>query len=385
MKILNVNSTLDPVTGGGTAERTLQLAHAFANAGVECSILTTDIGFSDKSGTKLPKLKNGHVVAYPTLFKRFYIPKIRFSDIYNEVKTADIVHLMGHWSILNVLVYVAVRISKKPYVVCPAGALPIFGRSKFIKAFYNWVIGRRIIRNASAWIAITQDECAHFENYSIPRDSVVIIPNGVNPAEFVAQDINDFKIKHGIGSNPFILFLGRLNIIKGPDLLLEAFIKGRSIWPNWHLVFAGPDGGLLISLKKKAEASGIGSRIHFAGYVGGADKSNAYHAADVLVIPSRQEAMSIVVLEAGVSGTPVVLTDQCGFNEIANTGCAIVTSATVDGLYQALDEVIKNSNQLAAMGLVLKKFVLDNYTWSVAVKKYLTLYDQLLHRDQVVK
>jgi glycosyltransferase involved in cell wall biosynthesis len=287
---------------------------------------------------------------------------------------------MGHWSILNALVYVAVRICNKPYVVCPAGALPIFGRSKHLKKFYNWVIGRRIIRNANARIAITQDECKHFENYSIPSDSVVIIPNGVNPKDFLVKNINDFKNKHGIDSQPFILFLGRLNIIKGPDLLLEAFIKGRYLWPNWHLVFIGPDGGLLSSLKKRAEASGIESRIHFAGYVGGSAKSSAYHAADLLVIPSRQEAMSIVVLEAGISGTPVILTDQCGFNEISNTGSAIVTSATVDGLYQALDEMIKNADQFVAMGTVLKKFVLNNYTWSVAVKKYLDLYKQLLRK-----
>jgi len=380
MKVLNVNSSLDPVTGGGTAERTLQLSRALLESDVDCSIMTTDFGFAGKSFTRLTELKNGRIVVYPCLFKRFYIPKIRFSEICKEVKSVDIVHLMGHWSILNALVYVAVRICNKPYVVCPAGALPIFGRSKILKKFYNWVIGRRIIRNANARIAITQDECKHFESYSIPSDSVVIIPNGVNPTDFLVKNINDFKTKHGIDSQPFILFLGRLNIIKGPDLLLEAFIKGRFLWPNWHLVFVGPDGGLLSSLKKRAEASGIEGKIHFAGYLGGSAKSSAYHAADLLVVPSRQEAMSIVVLEAGISGTPVILTDQCGFNEISNTGSAIVSSATVDGLYQALDEMIKNSDQLVAMGTALKKFVLNNYTWSVAVKKYLDLYKQLLHK-----
>lgn len=377
MKILNVNSVLDPVTGGGTAERTLQISHALLEAGMDCSIMTTDVGFT---GESLPRLDGGRVIAYQCLLKRFYVPRASYAEIRKEVESADVVHLMGHWSMLNALVYLAARATQKPYVVCPAGALPIFGRSKVLKTVYNWIIGRRIIRNANAWIAITDDERAQFEDYGIRRDSVVVIPNGINPVDFPANGVDEFKSKYKLGNQPFILFLGRLNIIKGPDILLEAFIRSQHEWPEWQLVFAGPDGGMLNSLKRNAAVSAAQERIHFIGYVGGAEKSAAYHAAKLLVIPSRQEAMSIVVLEAGISGTPVLLTDQCGFDEVSVVGGGKVTPPTVEGVQAGLADMLTDNKSLAEKGGKLKDFVQHNYTWAVVIRKYLDLYGKLLSK-----
>jgi glycosyltransferase involved in cell wall biosynthesis len=377
MKILNVNSTIDPVTGGGTSERTLKLSRALIHSGMQCNIMTTDIGLTHN---KIPKLKNGRIIVYKTILKRFYVPCANFSKLRKEVKNVDIVHLMGHWSLLNALVFLACKLEKKPYVVCPAGALPIFGRSKFLKYIYNFFIGKKIIKGANAHIAITDDECDHFMVYRIERDQVNIISNGVNVTDFLSKDNHSFRTKLGLGAEPFILFLGRLNIIKGPDLLLKAFCKGKHLWPDWHLVFAGPDGGLEEMLKTFAKNSSVSDRIHFMGYVGGEDKSKTYHAANLLVIPSRQEAMSIVVLEAGISGTPVLITNQCGFNDVANNGGGAVVDANEEGLYNAMIDLLKDVNELERMGLKLKKFVQNNYTWDIVAEKYVTLYNKLLNK-----
>jgi glycosyltransferase involved in cell wall biosynthesis len=375
VKILNVNSLLDPVIGGGTAERTLQISRALRDEGVDCQILTTDVGFENRS---LPRLDGLNVTAYQCLLKRFYIPRVSFASIKKEVEGVDVIHIMGHWSVLNALVYLAARRMQKPYVVCPAGALPIYGRSKILKVIYNWVIGRRIIRDANAWIAITEDECSHFDAYGIDRRSVTVIPNGINPDDFSETDVQGFRKKHGLADHPFILFLGRLNPIKGPDLLLDAFCRGQEAWPEWHLVFAGPDGGLLDSLKKSSAVSAARNRVHFIGYVGGKEKSSAYHSAQLLVIPSRQEAMSIVVLEAGISGVPVLLTDQCGFDVVGKIGGGVVTPATVEGLQNGLAGLLNGKMNLDAMGGKLQNHVKNNYTWHVVIRKYLDLYVGLL-------
>ena len=159
MNILNVNAIIDPVMGGGTAERTLQISLALKGEGANCQILTTDIGL--KNGL-IPRLSGLSVIAYKCLLNRFYIPRASFKSIKKTVGNVDIIHIMGHWSVLNALVYLAARQMNKPYVVCPAGALPIYGRSKILKVIYNWIVGVRIIKNASAWIAITEDEREHF-------------------------------------------------------------------------------------------------------------------------------------------------------------------------------------------------------------------------------
>ena len=379
MNILNVNAIIDPVMGGGTAERTLQISLALKGEGANCQILTTDIGL--KNGL-IPRLSGLSVIAYKCLLNRFYIPRASFKSIKKTVGNVDIIHIMGHWSVLNALVYLAARQMNKPYVVCPAGALPIYGRSKILKVIYNWIVGVRIIKNASAWIAITEDEREHFGAYGIDRESVVVIPNGINPNDFLESDVYGFREKYALCNYPIILFLGRLNPIKGPDLLLDAFCRGQGKWPKWHLVFAGPDGGLLESLKKAAAASAVNSRIHFIGYVGGTEKSAAYQSAQVLVIPSRHEAMSIVVLEAGISGVPVILTDQCGFDAVGRIGGGVVTTATVAGLESGLDKLLNGKVNLDKMGENLKDYVNNNFTWKIVIRNYLDLYKNLLQKKQ---
>jgi len=375
LKVLNVNAVLDPVTGGGTAERTVQISRALIQAGTDCSIMTTDLGLTEKV---LSNLEDIDLIAFKCLIKRFYIPFVSYFRIKRLVREFDIVHIMGHWTVLNALVYIAARSLGKPYVVCPAGALPIFGRSKIIKKIYNKLIGKKIIQNADAWIAITDDEKPQFLPYKIDEASIVVIPNGINPEDFPNGGDNNFRKEIAVNSAPFMLFLGRLNPIKGPDLLLEAFIRGKDKWPEWHLVYAGPDGGLLDGLRKTATKNNLINRVHFIGYVGGDKKSAAYHAADCLVIPSLQEAMSIVVLESGISGTPVVLTDQCGFDQVEHVGGGKVCSATADGIYNSLQEIVDNNESRVHMGEKLKEYVENNYTWAVVIGKYVDLYNRLV-------
>lgn len=137
----------------------------------------------------------------------------------------------------------AIRRKNKPYVVCPAGALPIFGRSARLKRLYNFLVGRAIIKNATGWIAVTSGELPHFESYGIHASKVKIIPNGVAEEDFQFADTQSFLSRYHIPAVPIILFMGRLNPIKGPDLLLQAFIQARRDFLDFHLVFAGPDGG----------------------------------------------------------------------------------------------------------------------------------------------
>ena len=375
MKVLNINVSLDPVTGGGTAERTFQMSRFIAKAGISCSILTTDIGLTLEHREKL---KGIELLACPCLWERFYLPRCSYGQIKRLIESADIVHLMGHWSFLNALAYLLIRRAGKPYVVCPAGALPIYGRSRNLKRFYNWVIGRKIIQNANCCIAITESEIPQMEKYGVTSDKIVVIPNGINLDEVTSQDTCGFRKRYGLEDTKFLLFVGRLSPIKGPDLLLRAFCKLKDAFPAYGLVFAGPDGGMLSELKKIASECDLGERAHFVGYLGGEEKFQAYREADLLVIPSRQEAMSIVVLEAGSVGTPVLLTDRCGFSDISDIGGGLVVSACAEGLEKGLAELLSDRAKLQSMGSELMRYTREKFSWDVIVNSYRRLYDQLL-------
>ena len=376
IKVLNVNQLLDPIIGGGTAERTIQMSYFLADQGVDCTILTIDTKIDDSILNYLTKVK---IIAIPYVLKRFYLPLSSFMKISELVKYVDVIHLMSHWTVINIWVYFFAILHKKPYVICPAGALPIFGRSKIIKRIYNFIIGNKIVINAAWCIAVTNDEIKCFQDYGVDIGKVIVIPNGIL-TNFSHPNIeHSFRKKFDLVGKQYIFFIGRLNPIKGIDLLIDAFCQLKNRLENYHLVIAGTDEGLLKDLKRVVLLAGLIEKVHFIGFIKGEEKRQAYKSADLLVIPSRQEAMSIVVLEAGVFGTPVLITDQCGFDEINVLECGLVVSADLVGLTNGLLAFVKSETKLSEEGSNLKSLVLTNYDWQQIVVKYLDLYEKVLH------
>jgi len=378
MKVLNVVHLLDAVTGGGTAERTFQLSRFFAKSGAACSVLTMDIGISRE---RLNRLQGVAVIAIPAISRRFPLPLINPFRLVSLVRQADVIHLMNHWTALNVFVYWACRALGKPYAVCPAGALQIYGRTVFLKQAYNWIVGRRLIMHADACIAITLAETRDFLDYGVDTRRIHVIPNGIDPEDFPdgisPDELTDFRKRHGLGNQPVILFMGRLNPIKGPDLLLEAFISISQVFPTHRLVFVGPDNGLYQSLKKTVDAAHLETRVHFLGYLAGREKACAYRMADLLVIPSRQEAMSIVVLEAGICGTPVLATDRCGLGDLAAEGVVKIVEPTPEAISKGLLELLKHPSETRETGVRLKRFVFDNYLWHTQAQHHLRVFQEM--------
>jgi glycosyltransferase involved in cell wall biosynthesis len=346
--------------------------------GVKCTTLTLDI---DLNANRIQDQAPAVVVALTCFWKRFYVPLVNASNwrlICNLVNEVDIIHLMSHWGVLNFLVYAAARRTRKPYVICPAGSLPLFGRSGWLKRMYNLLAGRAIIRNAAAWIAVTSSEVPHFESYGIPSHKITVIPNGVSNEDFPITDKSEFLKRYNLPDVPIILFMGRLNPIKGPDLLLHAFIQARKDLAGWHLMFAGPDGGMLSELRQIAQQAGVSDYVHFLGYLGGDDKSAAYHHAKLLVVPSRQEAMSIVALEAGICGTPAMVTDQCGFGEIGEVDARLEVPATSAGIARGLVQLLTKPDLLDRVRHDFEAFVSRQYAWDSIVIHYIKLYRAIL-------
>ena len=362
VRVLFVNASLEAVRGGGTAERTFCLARQFAQLGDEVSVLTTDIGGGHH---RLDGIAGTTPVVLHSLLDRFYLPVPALGRIHRAVADAEVVHIMNHWTAINALAYREIRRVRRPYVFSPAGALPPFGRSKRIKAAYNALVGHAIVRNAARGIAITETETGQFADYGFPREKLEVIPNGVGLDAYAPQPGDRCPIP-ALGDKPFVFFIGRLNAIKGPDLLLEAFLAACDVQPDLQLVLAGPDEGLSASLRATAAAHPCGSRIHFAGPVVDGSKRWLLRHARLIAIPSRQEAMSIVVLEAGACACPVLLTDQCGFPQLAECGGGLIVPATAAALEQGLRKLLMPETPLADMGARLQRLVEQHYTWRAA-------------------
>lgn len=368
-----MSDAIDPSLGGGTAERTFQLALALHRADVSCTVLCTELGLGDK---RKAELRDIELIAVPTLLRRFLTPLVSYRRIKTLVADADVIHVTGHWSVLGAMVCLIALKLGRPYVYCPAGSLRVFGRSALLKRTYNWVVGKRIVQGAARCLAVTNLEREQFTEYGVDDSRVELLPNGVHPAEATANP-QAFRKTYGLHDAQIILFLGRLSPIKGPDLLLAAFAKIAKQLGNTHLVFAGPDGELSGQLRSAVVEVGLSNRVSFTGFLAGQEKQDALAAASLLVVPSRQEAMSLVALEAGLCGTPVLLTDQCGFDEVQELDGGCVVAVDVDALADGMQFMLQDPERLNAQGQRLRAAILSHYTWDGLTQQVLVLYSKL--------
>lgn len=367
-RILNVNSVIDGELGGGTAERTIRLSEYLALRSYNVSILTLKIGNNIH-------IKGVDIILIPCINDRFFIPNpLYFFKILKCVKNIDVIHMMGHWSILNILVFFCAKILKKPYVFCPAGSLKILGRSQIFKKIYQKFIGKLIVKSASFVISITKDEGKYFKYIGIPDFKIKLIPNGI---EKPVDGLNDFISPFNKLPEKFILYMGRIEFVKGPDLLLEGFLKIEKKFPNMHLVFAGPDNGLKQELEKIIIDSNLSEKIYFMGYVSGALKSHLYYKSHFLVVPSRSEAMSIVALEAGAHGKVAMLTSTCGLHEVCAVSQDLEVEPTAPAIAKGLDRLLSDESALANYSHLWSQYVFDAYSWNKLIAVYEDLFQDV--------
>jgi glycosyltransferase involved in cell wall biosynthesis len=386
MNVLVVNPLVDPVTGGGMAQKSVTIVRALRARGMTCTYLTTNV---DMSATRPAAVADLDVTVLPALFARFNVPLpsglVRHT-VADLVGTADVLLLLNHWTLLNAIAYRAARRAQKPFVLLPGGALPAHGRSHHIKNLYHAAIGRRMIAEAAAIIATTGLEADDLVSSGIRAERVRIIPNAIADEPDASADPAAFRARHGLGDAPFVLFVGRLHTVKGPDLLVDAFGRLASRLPSMHLVLAGSDDGLRASLEQRIAALGLGTRVHLAGHLDRHETTAAYRAATVQAVPSRKEAMSLVALEAGMLGVPLLLTDTCGFSEVQTIGGGCVVAPSVDSLEVGLWELLRDReaepDRLPAMGRRLQAFVKEHHTWARIAPLYEGVLRQAAERGQ---
>jgi glycosyltransferase involved in cell wall biosynthesis len=159
--------------------------------------------------------------------------------------------------------------------------------------------------------------------YHVPDWKLRAIPNGINCRMLDGYiDPGVCRRSYGIGPmDPMVLYVGRLCVQKGPDLLLEAVPDILRCRGDAKFVFVG-EGYLRRELEQRAQNMGVAQAVRFVGAMnGGSDLPNLFKSADVVCVPSRNEPFGIVVLEAWAAGKPVVATRNGGPREMVEHGC----------------------------------------------------------------
>jgi len=221
---------------------------------------------------------------------------------------------------------------------------------------------KKIIQSADIVTAISK----HLADIAVGmgRADVTIIPNGI---DYAAIRLACDKYKKIPGR---ILFVGRLEKMKGVDLLLNAFAQLQS--PECRLHVVG-DGSQARSLKKLATQLGIADRVTFKGYLQTMDVYREYAEAEIFCGISRSEALGNVFLEALAAGCAVVGTSIGGIVEIVQAGAAGIlvrpeVSAVTGALKKVLDIDVRKA--FAQEG----RLSAAKYDWNLIANRYAEIY-----------
>jgi len=213
----------------------------------------------------------------------------------------------------------ASRIKAKPFVLSQHDYL--FGATHGAKLFFhmlsNRTLGKFTLRTATAVIGVSSAAIRFAVELGAFAGNTCVIPNSVDTGFFCPIKSDLLKRKWDINGQ-VILFVGRLSVQKGLEVLLNAFARIRSEFPRANLVIVGrgPEEAHLKAMASELKLNGV----TFLGLQPWSTMREIYPACELLVLPSFYEPFGNVVLEAMACGLPVIGTKIAGMADIISHG-----------------------------------------------------------------
>jgi D-inositol-3-phosphate glycosyltransferase len=229
------------------------------------------------------------------------------------------------------------------------------------------VTEREAVQDSHRIIASTEREKEAIVRYygAIP-DKIGVVPCGVNRELFQPMDRHAVRQKLDLQDNKIILFVGRIDPLKGIEQLLKAVSSLRDT-TNPRLVIIGGDEDDSDAVKWLEDVTGeldLAARVTFKGMVKHKELPLYYNAADVTVVPSYYESFGLVALESLACGTPVVSTDVGNMRSIIRQGETGYVLADNDpkGLAGKISAILSGTGSIASASLIRES--IRNYDWS---------------------
>lgn len=368
MRILQAIQFFSP-NHGGSAAVPYELSKQLQDNN-EITIVTTDYQINDGFIKNLQKVDVKVFHCYLNLFGLLYSPKLK-DYIRNNITKFDIIHMHNYRTYQNIIIYKYAKKNNIPYIIQAHGSTMPFYQKILFKRLFDFVVGNKILRDASRVIAITQAESEQYKKMGVDPRKIEIIPNGINASRFNPINIKGaFKRRLGIDNNTqIILFVGRIHKIKGIDFLLKSYNQLCEENNNVLLLIIGPDNGYKTELLKLVKELNLENKVMFLDYL--ESVSEVYADADVVVYPSVYEVFGLVPLEAIICNTPVIITENCGCLDILkqiNYNYS-VKYGDIPGLKDKIKYVLVNPDETRIKIGMCRDYIITNVTWNkIAIK-----------------
>ncbi len=247
----------------------------------------------------------------------------------------------------------------------------------------------KIIASADVLVVSSDDEKSQMVSlYGAKPDSIRVVPCGVDLDRFRPLDRLEAKRNLGLKGSPALLFVGRIEPLKGVDLLLDVVAELREQFANLHLLVLGGEAspspgrasrnGELRRLENQVQRLGVAENVSFVGAIDQEKLPLYYNAADICVVPSHYESFSLVAAEALACGTPVVASKVGGLQSLVvdHHNGLLVPWRSPQAFATEISLLLRNEELRNHLALAARESVFP-LGWSAIAKDILGIYDEL--------
>ncbi len=275
---------------------------------------------------------------------------------------------------------------RKELIVAPHGSIYSYevldsSSTRSLYLIHNAIL-KLVFRQASKIVASSQEEVRQISRFMGNAKKIVLIPNFIEESEFSQlPKAGNFRHRHGLDRNAkIILFVGRLNRIKGVDIVIRAFAGLIKSLDDVWLVLVGPDGGELEIISDMIKWTRCDNRIIITGALYGSEKIEAFVDSDIVVMPSLYESFGIVALEAFACGKPVVGSRVGGLQELIipkRTGLQF-EPGNHEELCMILKSLLGMPDFLKSMGANGREYVLKEFSNRVVGQQIIGVCEEVM-------
>jgi glycosyltransferase involved in cell wall biosynthesis len=298
---------------GGPPQACVQMCQELARLGNHVAIYTSDADLKINAGGAAPlsrSIEGVTIKRFPLQFDpAAYAISFPFAAaLKRAIPTYDVVHINSLYKFPSTVAASYCQRYKVPYLIRPHGTLDPyhFRRHRLLKSLYEWLFEWRNLEHSAA-VHFTSVEEMELARPLGLRIRSVVVPLGVDLTGCgVTRPSGRFRSiwPQTLGKR-LILFLGRLNVKKGLELLVHAFAQIARERDDLHLVIAGPDNeGYGMHVRKWLSREHVLTKATFTGILVGDDKLDLLRDAELFVLPSYAENFGLAVVEAMAAGLP---------------------------------------------------------------------------------
>ena len=350
---------------GGMENAAAEIAEGFVEKGYAVSVYTSDIGYARNTvschKSRVYYLKSIEFAHTPIIFTLFW----RLLTLSRH----SLIHLHVAQAFAPEIVYLISKLRGIPYIahihldVDPCGPLGFL-----LETYKQWFL-KRVLKSAAKIICLSEPQKKQMAaKYRLPLEAMTVIPNGVAEKYFIEKTPSENAI-------PRLLFVGRLAAQKNLALLIEAVAQMQT---SIFLDIVG-EGELRQSIEALIQKHNL-QNVRLLGKKTGKELVEIYKSADLFVLPSLKEGVSLAMLEALAAGLPLVASASPEIREILGECGVLIEEPTAANYAKALDEIVSNKSKIQELS-ALSVQKARSYSWVRVLDSIEEVYKEISNSD----